>query len=159
MFARPSIDSLEFARNGLELGGAVPLGQLSRLDDLLVSRNGNLSFTLYGQTGKDGDFLLLSLQGVLYLRCQRCLEELEQPVSQTSRLKLVQAKMLDTLEETDDTDCIEATRNLDVWTLIEDEVLLGLPFAPRHENEACHSSGSDLKRAASPFAGLANLKK
>ncbi|GAB4125094.1 MAG: DUF177 domain-containing protein [Sideroxydans sp.] len=159
MFPRPSIDSLEFARDGLRLSGDIPVGHLSRLADLLEKPLGNLSFSLQGQASKDGDFLLLSVEGLLYLRCQRCLGELAQSVSLASKLKLVAAGLLDTVEEADDTDCIEATRHMDVWTLVEDEVLLNLPFSPKHDDETCRPLESETKSAVRPFAGLASLKK
>lgn len=159
MFARPVINSLEFARNGLASTGDIPLDRLSRLADLLASPVGSLSYTLRGSTDQDGDFLLLDLDGTILLRCQRCLGELEHIIHQQSQVKLVAAESLSAIEDPEGVDCIEALPHLDVWTLVEDELLLGLPFAPRHENEGCHPVVNELKRVVGPFAGLADLKR
>ena len=59
----------------------------------------------------------------------------------------------------DDLDAVAADAELDVWSLVEDEVLLALPIAPRHAEGACQAAGeSVLKQRASPFAVLAGLK-
>ena len=58
----------------------------------------------------------------------------------------------------DSTDAIEAEKELAVLSLIEDEVLLALPIAPRHEQ--CESpSGTAAEHGPSPFAALSALKK
>ena len=67
-------------------------------------------------------------------------------------------------EETDAPDApdwIVAGAAMDVATLIEDEILLELPFAPRHPVGTCgvRDDAGREGRAASPFAGLAALKK
>ena len=61
----------------------------------------------------------------------------------------------------EDIEWIEASRELDVATLVEDEILLGLPYAPRHEDGACGPLGTAVAEgaAASAFAKLAALKR
>jgi uncharacterized protein len=57
---------------------------------------------------------------------------------------------------------IEASPELDVAGLIEDEVLLSLPLSPRHAEGACESRlarGADADGRPRPFAGLAALKR
>ncbi len=77
-----------------------------------------------------------------------------------SRLWLLPADRLDEAEEDDDEmDAIEAETRLDVLALIEEELLLGLPFAPRHTEGECAPAANDLQQKASPFAVLAGLKK
>lgn len=50
---------------------------------------------------------------------------------------------------------------LDVADLIEDEVLLGLPYAPRHDEGCCtrDAGGRQQQAKPSPFAKLVALKK
>jgi uncharacterized protein len=51
---------------------------------------------------------------------------------------------------------------MDVLSLIEDEIILGLPVSPRHEQGECTPGGREegkTTREASPFAALAALKK
>jgi len=159
MFARPLIDSVDFARNGKEIRGEIAVSELSRLCDVLAKPEGSLTYIVSGLRDGVSDMLGISLQGSCTLRCQRCLGELEYPVDMTSRLLLLPADKLDEVEDDDDVDAIEAEPRLDVLALIEEELLLGLPFAPRHPDGECAPTTSGLQQKASPFAVLAGLKK
>ncbi len=159
MFARPFIDSVDFARKGKELRGEIAVSELSRLGDMLANSDGSLTYILRGIHEDGRDMLEVALQGTCTLRCQRCLGGLEYPVNLVSRLLLLPADELEAVEEDDDVDAIEAESRLDVVALIEEELLLALPFAPRHSEGECASAMKDLQRKASPFAVLAGLKK
>ena len=160
MFARPFIDSVDFARNGKEIRGEIAVSALSRLADKLAKPDGSLTYIVSGYHEDGRDILELTLQGACTLKCQRCLSELEYPVNLVSRLWLLPADKLDDAEEDDDEmDAIEAEARLDVLALIEEELLLDLPFAPRHAEGECVPAASDLQQKASPFAVLAGLKK
>ena len=54
MHARPFIDSLDFARNGQEIDGEVPIAELSRLQDVLENQRGVLSYTVQGVMDEQG---------------------------------------------------------------------------------------------------------
>lgn len=160
MFARPFIDSVDFARNGKEIRGEIAVSALSRLADKLAKSDGLLTYIVSGYHEEGRDMLKVSLQGACTLRCQRCLSELDYPVNLVSRLWLLPADKLDEAEEDDDEmDAIEAETRLDVLSLIEEELLLGLPFAPRHPEGECVPAANDLQQKANPFAVLAGLKK
>jgi uncharacterized protein len=159
MFARPFIDSVDFARNGKEIRGEIAVSALSRLADKLAKSDGTLTYIVSGYHADGRDMLEVSLQGACTLRCQRCLSELEYPVNLVSRLWLLPADKLDEAEEDDEVDAIEAEPRLDVLALIEEELLLGLPFAPRHPEGECAPAANDLQQKANPFAVLAGLKK
>jgi uncharacterized protein len=159
MFARPFIDSVDFARNGKEIRGEIAVSELSRLGDVLANSGGSLTYIVSGFREGDSDMLGISLQGACTLRCQRCLGELNYPVDMTSRLLLLPADKLGEVEDDDDVDAIEAEPRLDVLALIEEELLLGLPFAPRHPEGECVPATNGLQQKASPFAVLAGLKK
>jgi uncharacterized protein len=159
MFARPFIDSVDFARNGKEIRGEIALSELSRLCDVLAKSDGLLTYIVCGYREGDSDMLGVSLQGTCILRCQRCMGELEYPVNLDSKLRLLSADKLDETDEDDDVDAIEAEPRLDVLALIEEELLLELPFAPRHADGKCTLATNGLQQKASPFAVLAGLKK
>jgi uncharacterized protein len=160
MFARPFIDSVDFARNGREIRGEIAVSALSRLADKLAKPDGSLTYIVSGYHEEGRDMLKVSLQGVCTLRCQRCLSELEYPVNLVSRLWLLPADKLDEAGEDDEEmDAIEAEPRLDVLVLIEEELLLGLPFAPRHPEGECAPATNHLQQKDSPFAVLAGLKK
>ena len=156
------IDSCEFAREGRDLVGELAVADLPRLADVLAENVGVLSCRLSGGRGEDGKlFLLLEVEGELCLKCQRCLGPLPYPLSIVSRLQLVPpgAPWPDEALADDAADAIEALSEQPVLSLIEDEVLLALPVAPRHEACALPASGDLLGRVASPFSALARLKR
>jgi len=161
MFARPSIDSLEFARLGKTLSGEVAVGELPRLADLLFSDIGSVRYSIRGSQVGDRAYLLLELSGSCHLRCQRCLNDLPYPVEISSRLQLLEDLedadlVLD--DTTDESDGIEASREQDVLDLVEDELLLSLPFAPKHEAGVCELATGSAGQADGRFDMLARLK-
>jgi uncharacterized protein len=159
MFARPFIDSVDFARKGEEIRGEIAVSELSRLSNLLAKSDGTLTYIVRGNQDADRNMLEVSLRGGCTLRCQRCLGEMDYPVNQTTRLWLLPADRLDEDEEDDEIDTIEADPRLDVQALIEDELLLDMPFAPMHPEGECAPAISDLQQKVSPFAVLAGLKQ
>lgn len=159
MFARPFIDSRDFARNGKEMHGEIAVAELARLADLLARPDGMLAYIVRGYREDERDMLEVSLQGRCILRCQRCLGEMDYPVAVTSRLRLLSSDAMDEIEEDDEVDAIEADPRLDVVALIEEELLLGMPFAPKHPEGECAPTANDLQQKANPFAVLAGLKK
>lgn len=154
------IDSLDFARQGGKLAGCVAVAQLGRLADLLADQGGSLGFELHGERDDEGKSCLnLRVTGGLNLRCQRCLSPLPYAVAIDSRLMLVAPGEQWPDEELadDGTDAIEASRELAVLPLVEEEVLLDLPVVPRHE--ICGlPAASETEHRPSPFAVLAKLK-
>ncbi len=160
MFAHPFIDSVDFARNGKEIRGEVAIADLPRLSDSLAKPEGSLAYVVRGLREGGQDMLEISLQGACRLRCQRCLNELVYPVRLLSRLRLLPAERLDDpAEDEEELDAIEASQKLDVLTLLEDELLLELPFAPKHAEGECDPVVKDLQQKTGPFAVLAGLKK
>jgi uncharacterized protein len=159
MFAQPFIDSTDFAKNGREMCGEISVDKLPRLADVLANQGGVLSYKLSGSQEDDRYILSLEVHGVCQLRCQRCLDAFSYPVNMAARLQLLPQDRLDEVNEVDDVDAVEASRQLDVLALIEDEVLLGLPFAPRHEEGECGPAVNSLQQSVNPFAVLAGLKK
>ena len=164
MSARTVIDGLEFSRADKEIRGDLQVSDLARLQDSLFDAESRVDFLLKGGRDRRGrPTLHLEVSGLLRLRCQRCMGPLRYPLYMTNTLLLVPADE-PLPEETDDPaapDCIVAGAAMDVATLSEDEILLELPFAPRHPVGTCslHDDAGCEGRAASPFAGLAALKE
>lgn len=168
------IDPVEFARIAGELRGEVALSGLQRLADVLVDTGGELSIAVTGRLDDQGcSRLRISIAGELHLRCQRCLGKLDFPLDMTGELKLVADALAlgEIAAEAADVDEIVAPREMDVLEWLEDEVLLALPMAPRHETsrdeadarnpESCGSpDGGDRgsEASAGSFAALAGLK-
>ncbi|NJD34966.1 MAG: metal-binding protein [Betaproteobacteria bacterium] len=155
------IDYLEFARSGGMLERNVRLDELPRLADLLASTEGFLSVRLEGSRDDKGkSWLQVDIAGEPVLHCQRCLGGVEFPLAISSRLQLIAPgeEWPDDDLADDSADAIEAEKALAVLSLVEEEVLLALPIAPRHEQ--CNlPSGNATENGPSPFAALAALKK
>jgi uncharacterized protein len=166
MYARPFINSLDFARNGRRLGGEVQLAELPRILEMLENPQGILSYTIQGGVDMQGTYFLdLSVAGQCRLRCQRCLHGLDHPVRLDTRLLLRDQPSLDALDhkdaggEEEDLDSILADAHLDVLDLLEEEILLSLPIAPKHEFGACKAAGGGNRHEERhPFEVLAKLK-
>jgi len=155
MCARPFIDSLDFARNGRKIDGTVQVAELPRMHDLLVDTQGQLDYEVSGDKDQQGNPLLhLAVTGSCHLRCQRCMEGMDYPVSIETRLLLRNQASLDELDDAEDEyDSILAEAQLDVLNLLEEEILLSLPISPRHEPGACQAAGSGKETGASPVNG------
>lgn len=155
------IDSLDFAREAGRRFGSVPVAALVRLCDVLVSDSGVLDYEVRGERDHQGaSFLMVDVDGEVLVRCQRCLQEMAVPLHVATRLRLVVPGTPwpeDDLED-DGADAIEAERELALLPLLEDEVLLALPFAPRHDRCEPPAPLKD-ELEPSPFAALAKLKK
>ena len=162
MYARPFIDSLDFAGNGRQISGEMPVAELPRLLDVLENPQGILEYTVSGGVDKQGNPLLdVSITGSCWLRCQRCLNGLDHAIRLDSRLLLRDQASLDALNDEEDVDSILADAHLDVLNLLEEEILLSLPIAPRHELGACQAEDGESKHKEekNPFAVLAKLKR
>jgi len=157
------IDSLEFARTGQKLRGSLPLPRLMRLQDSLADTLGTVGFEVTGGTDSRGrPILTVVIRGMLHLRCQRCLEALAHPLQVLNTLVLVGASeaAAGALDD-EEAEWVEASRELDLATLIEDEILLSLPYAPKHEDGTCRplAGANGGGTAQSAFARLAALKR
>lgn len=153
-------DAFAFARDGRVLNGTLAISELERLHDLLTSTEGELSFRLSGFQGEQGEAMLqLDVTGVLPLSCQRCLDSIPYKLDVENLLELVpEGADLSQDELEDDTrDFLPVVRELNVVELVEDEVLLALPVAPRHEKCGLPGAAGAGDRI-NPFATLAGLK-
>jgi len=172
MYARPFIDSLDFARSGKQMDAQVPFAELPRLLDVLDNPLGILRYSLRGVSDSLGNPALdVSMSGVCQLRCQRCLKSMDYVIEHESRLLLRDEAGLEALQagnllvghpdDDEEFDSILAEEHLDVPALLEEEILLNLPIAPKHEMGACQiAEGESMqKEARHPFAVLEKLKR
>ena len=125
-----------------------------------------MHYTVQGGVDKQGmHFLDVSLTGLCRLRCQRCLQGLDYPVQLDSRLLLrdqASLKVLDmVVDNEEEFDSIAADSNLNLLELLEEELLLSLSIAPKHELGACQATDGNNSHLEeqNPFAVLAELKR
>lgn len=184
--ARPWIDLREFARAGGELGAAAALADLPRLASLLAGDDGGLDWRLTGEQrpraeGGTDAFLGLRLRGRVRLACVRCLEPVEVELDESRRFKIAATETQAEREDADaeEYDVLSQVPRFDVLELVEDEAIMALPIAPRHEDCALPApSGARAGREAAggapreaepapeddgarpnPFAVLESLKR
>jgi uncharacterized protein len=165
------INSVEFARDGGVLQGVVAIASMRRLQDLLVASDGRVQVDVRGSLDAERrPWLWLRVNGSVQLRCQRCLDALGLQLMLENGLRLIlpgQPWPEDELEpgsgeEADD--AIEAEDALSVLSLVEDEILLALPFAPMHESCGLPGGGAGVQELPeepreSAFSVLKVLKK
>jgi uncharacterized protein len=158
---QPLIDGFEFATAGATQQGVSPLESFPRLRDMLASDAGEIAWTLQGVRDERGrPSLRVSVGGRVLLRCQRCLEAMPFEVQAEAILVLAatQAEIDADPVDVQAPDRVLAAKEMPVRDLIEDELVLALPYAPRHESCAARparSAGANV----SPFAGLRGLMR
>lgn len=159
---RHFIDSLEFAKQSLEIHDKIRASNLLGLEDVLHSGRGEFEFRVVGcRIGRDKSGLRVEVKGVLGVQCQRCLEEMDYAVDFTRTFALVadESALPEEEFEDDEVDYLVADSRLDLGALIEEEILLGLPLAIRHE-ESCTGGGASVSVVKpNPFQALEGLRK
>ena len=158
---QPVIDGFEFASAGATQQGVWPLSDFPRLRDLLAAGGGEVAYEISGvrdERGRPG--LRLKVRGTLRLRCQRCLEPMPFEV-QTDETLVLAATLAEIHAEPADAhapDRVVAGKEMALRDLIEDELILAVPYAPRHESCSAASARDDAEKV-SPFAGLRGLMR
>jgi uncharacterized protein len=182
--ARPWIDTGEFARRGSSLSASQSPGEFPRLRELLTSDEGEISWSLTGERrarpeGGSALFMRLRLRGEVSVECIRCLQPVLARFDEERLFKLAltetQAEREDA--QADDYDVLAGSPRFDVIELVEDEAIMALPIAPRHDDcslppqrdtRASASArgprpnggdGEDEDSRPNPFAALADLKR
>jgi uncharacterized protein len=164
-----SFDAFELcARQGV-VEGTVDVTQLGRLADRLslegVGDGGvTVAWRIAGGTDALGRAALeVKLDGGVPMECQRCLGSFTWPVAQRTLLLLARdEREMARLDEDDEHEVVLAAAPLEVRTLVEDELLLTLPFAPRCARPECTGAVSDsgaAPMATSAFAALAGFRR
>jgi uncharacterized protein len=158
---QPVIDGFEFASAGAIQQGVWPLGEFQRLRDMLASDAGEVAYRVQGTRDQNGrPALQLQVEGTLQLRCQRCLEPMPFEV-RVQDLLVLAATLSEIHADPADAyapDRIVAGREMPVRELVEDELILALPYAPRHERCEPRAAGQG-EQGSSPFASLRGLMR
>jgi len=156
---RPVIDGFEFAATQASLDGVWPLSDFPRLRPLLLSDAGQIEYSLKGGSDpQDRPALRLTIRGALELGCQRCLAPMEFPLRVEAVLALARSQTdIDALPvEAEGPDWVVADKSMEVHDLLEEELLLAVPYAPRHEHCAAQAR-TGASESLSPFAELRGM--
>lgn len=131
------IDTLNLARAPQEMSGQVLVEDLSRLvSDLPDQGDLRIDWSVSGrEDSARRRFVHVQAKGSVILECQRCVKPFEWPIDISNEVQIVATE--DELElDDDDTegpDRILCEGQLDVLGLVEDELILSVPYVPRHE--------------------------
>ena len=154
----------EVARNGY-FEGEIGLSELTRLGDLLHAESAERKIAVRFEFLRNEygvSTLVGHLQASLELECQRCLEALEMPVSLDFELlvdagdDLLQDRSLEAIDSEDG--------YVDIYAVLEDELMLAMPLVALHEDTACNQhwpaadAESETGNRDNPFAVLERLK-
>ncbi len=105
---------------------------------------GTLFCRVVGRTDQRGSLSLkVSISGEVALTCQRCLGSMPYTVALERTLYLARNEAeMERLDALPDSDAIQPGEILSLVELVEDEVLLSLPFAPMHSEGECSLRGA-----------------
>jgi uncharacterized protein len=133
------LDAFQLARERGVAEGSVDAHELPRVDDMLGEGPAQIAWRIEGSTDAVGrPALTIEIKGAVPLTCQRCLGEFEYPVDQrTSVLLARDERELAALDGDSDAEVVLAGTPVEPLALVEDELVLALPFAPRHPEDAC----------------------
>lgn len=154
------LDLFEFARLCGEASGELALARMHRIET--PDRTGAVSWKAWGAKGTRHGALQLDLDidGRIALVCQRCLQEMTHTLAIRSHFLIAPDEdAAIALDDDDAWDVIVGAADYELDALIEDEVILSLPIAPRHE--LCpgeHANRPHRNEKPSPFAVLESLR-
>ncbi len=159
------LDLARLADANAVLDGELPLARFGRLASLLARTDGVVRAHLEFGRELKREVVRGRVECTLFLICQRCFGAVEVPVA--ANLDLIRvADESDAEALADGRDPLVApNREVDMATMLEDELLLALPIVPRHADPAgcmrvdtapavADESGDEVH----PFAALAALK-
>lgn len=162
MFDAPNLDPKRLCRLGETVEGQCLPADLPALQDALHDLEGVLRYRVDGGwSGEHKPLLTVHVTGFVHLTCQRCLEGFRFDLDLHTHLVLVpDESALPALEEEQaGWDVIVCPEQLAVADLIQEEILLALPVAPRHVQGECGTSNTlDAEHQEHPFAALRQLR-
>jgi uncharacterized protein len=133
-------DAFRMAAEGDTLAGEFDASTLARVVDRLAPGAGPapIAWRIAGDHDAfQRPMLSVTIEGSLPLQCQRCLQPFATAIAQQTGLLLAHDETELGLLDAEEAEVVLAAAPLDARTLVEDEVLLSLPFAPRHAEGQC----------------------
>lgn len=159
------IDPFKFSRQSEYLEGETAIAELPRVAEFAQDTKGAIAWSLQGGKHKLGyPQLTLKVSGAVNLLCQRCLKPLSVDIDSESVLVLTKdegsADEIEAQLDDESIDVIPVPEEINALDLVEDEALLALPIAPKHDVCPDQAALADPVKSEkpSPFAVLKNLK-
>jgi uncharacterized protein len=132
-------DAFRLVRERQTLSGSLDAAALPRIADRLADEPAPIRWRISGTVDEAGRAALdLDIEGELPLTCQRCLGVYRWPVDQHTEVLIGRsAEEVASLDDRSDLEVVLASAPVDPVELVEDELVLAVPFAPRHPEDAC----------------------
>ena len=147
--------------------GQIALNKLSRVQDYLCGDSGAVTIHLsFGKDLQGIQTIIGSLDAKVFMQCQRCLKPVALAVSVVVNIGVGYKESALKALPTEYDPLLQETPELDLWMLIEDELILGLPIVAYHPSGECsidaqyQRGDADVsdKQATNPFSVLAVMK-
>lgn len=164
-----TIDIFKYTDQSRELQGILALSGMPRLEDVLVSLEGDVNVKLSFSKDEQGQRIVIgALEAMVELICERCLTPVTKKVSSNFELGVVmsdeEAKALPRAYEP----LLVESESLNVNDLVEEELMLSLPMFAYHdtcdgdyqleaEPDEIESTETEIKKD-NPFDVLSVLK-
>lgn len=132
------IDNVDFAKKQQTTTGNTNASDLKRACEILEELSGNLQYTISGSIDdKNKPVLTVQIYGKITTLCQNCLEKMDISIDCSNVVPIFYTESdMDNALFGDDAqyaDGILADANFDIKNFIEDEIIMSLPIAPKHE--------------------------
>jgi uncharacterized protein len=174
-----SLNVKVFARERLHMQGERGLSLFPRLSDLkfqeteISNEDPQVSWNVHGECltlagGEDQFWLHLQAVVLMPQQCQRCMSPMQVQVSVQQDFRFVADEATAAMEDEDsEEDVLVLSSDLDVWELMEDELIMTLPLVPKHSvcptqvpmSVADEAFEVSQEARPNPFAALAKLKQ
>jgi uncharacterized protein len=140
---------------------AIPVERLERITDSLARRDGFVNGTVELSREAGRVIADVTLDAQLTLRCQRCLGLMLLPIDCSSRVVLIESEAAAADVPPELETALAPEGRMRLADLVEEELLLALPAAPRHEGQCPGVQRVEVQESISdttrPFAGLGDL--
>lgn len=158
------VEPRKLVTQGASLSGNAPTAEMTRLADAVISMDEGAQVELQFFRDQEGHATVEGKVGLeVALQCQRCLQPVHKTLAGELHLGIAwdeeRAEKLPARLEP----WIVDTDVADLFTMVEDELLLALPIVAYHDADQCpgttsYSTGQFEDTAENPFGILAQLK-
>lgn len=147
------------------LTAVLSVDRMSRVGAVVIPPSGPIDVRM--DFARHGDLVLIDaeLSGAVSVGCQRCLEPMTLVIDSRLRIALAADEQTGAAAPEDYESVVATDGKIRLVDLVEDEILLGIPFSSRHADGECGPLARELDGMQSatdksrPFAGLAGMMR
>jgi uncharacterized protein len=159
--AKPVIVAV-LADAGSRVEIVVPVARLERIAEYLANPEGMATGSVAFSREEGRIVAEVELAATLALRCQRCLKPMHLPIESRSRVALLVSEEEASTVPPELETALAPDGRLRLADLVEEELLLALPAAPRHPGNCPGEAREQAQESIAPttqrpFAGLGDL--